>query len=166
MFIIFILVKHGQEDVPYWVKALKYITVCCFALTFVTVYLVLIPMTFSFANYLTGLKEYGFTGSMLFTHTLAPILAMVSFVFFEGDRRLNKKKTIYVGMIPTYIYGFVFIILNILGIVDGPYPFLRVNYQPWYMSVIWVIAIFLVDYVLARMILLENQKHAHRVKRK
>lgn len=165
IFVIFVVLKHGQEEIPVWIKMFKYLTVCCLALTLITTYVVLIPMEFGFANYLYGFKMFALQGSMLFFHTLAPILACISFMFFEGDRRLNKKKTIYIGMLLTFVYGFILILLNVLKVVEGPYPFLKVYAQPWYMSIIWIAVIFSVNYIFARFILLENQKHAYRIKK-
>ena len=49
-------------------------------------------------------------------------------------------------MIPTLIYAIVLIILNIKGIVDGPYAFLRFNFQPLYQSVLWFILIVGITY--------------------
>ena len=57
-------------------------------------------------------------------------------------------------------------LLNVLKVVEGPYPFLMVYNQKWYMSIIWIIVIFVVDYIISRNILLFNQIRAPRIKLK
>ena len=44
-------------------------------------------------------------------------------------------------MLPTLVYGAALGCLNGLGMVDGPYPFLRVHAQPPLASVLWALAI-------------------------
>ena len=44
-------------------------------------------------------------------------------------------------MLPTLIYALILMALNLMRVVEGPYPFLRVYEQPVYMSIIWVIVI-------------------------
>ena len=43
--------------------------------------------------------------------------------------------------IPTVIYAVVVVILNILKLLEGPYPFLYVYKQPWYISLVWAVGI-------------------------
>ena len=164
--VIYIISKKNFEDIPLWVLMFKYLTVCCLALTFIVVVTVLIPTIFGFKHYLEGFLYLGLHSSMLFFHTLAPIVAIISFILFEGDRRLNKKKTIYMGMLLTVVYGLIMIVLNILGIVVGPYPFLEVMHNPWYMNIIWLVLILTINYIFARLILLGNQINAPRIKRR
>ena len=93
-------------------------------------------------------------------------LAVISFTLFEGDRRLNKKKTITLALLPTVLYAAILTILNMTSKVVGPYPFLMVNRNSPLISIIWAVAILVITYVLARFILLYNQKHSPRRKRK
>ena len=60
--------------------------------------------------------------------------------FLKKEPHLDAKSA-FTATIPTLIYAIVLIILNILGVVDGPYPFLRVMNQPVYMSFVWFIVI-------------------------
>ena len=76
---------------------------------------------------------------MLYHHTICPLLAVASFLFIEKEE--VTREDVRWSLVPTLLYGTVMIILNIVGVVVGPYPFLMVRYQPWYMSVIWVIVI-------------------------
>ena len=73
-----------------------------------------------------GLYNLLFKGSMLYHHTLCPILAILSFAFVEKYDNLNAVKGLYF----TLIYAAVMIALNVLKIVEGPYPFLLIYKQP------------------------------------
>jgi len=50
------------------------------------------------------------------------------------------------------IYAVVIVICNILRIIEGPYPFLRVYDQPIYMTILYAIGIPLFTYGIARLI--------------
>lgn len=39
--------------------------------------------------------------------------------------------------------------LNYFRVLEGPYPFLKVHNQPWYMSILWLFAIILVAFGIA-----------------
>lgn len=41
------------------------------------------------------------------------------------------------------------VILNILRVMEGPYPFLLVYAQPWYLSVLWCVVILGIAAILA-----------------
>ena len=137
-------VKHlrGEGDMPQWVRTFRYVTVSCLMVTFFVVILVLMPMMGE--NALSML--YG--GSMLYQHTLCPILAAVSFFVFEPVERLSKGE-ILKALIPTLVYALVTIILNLCRVIEGPYPFLMVYAQPWYASVIWCAVILGIAGLLA-----------------
>lgn len=163
LFVICLLIKRDKELLPKWVLDLRFVSSCCLALTFIIVISVLAFTTYD--NYFEGLIHLLTNRSMLYHHLLCPVISFISFSFFEGDRRLNKKKTIYLALIPTFIYGLVTVILNILKVIEGPYPFLMVYNQAWYMSIIWIVVIFVVNYITSRYILLINQINAPRIKR-
>lgn len=137
-------VVYKKKIMPKWTKVLKYVSVCTVTLTFVTVVLVLSPM-YDDGNALWMML---FDGTMLYYHTICPMLAIVSFLFFEENYCMNIKSTLY-GVIPTFAYAAVVFPLNILKIMVGPYPFLFVYEQPWYMSIIWSIVMLGGSYLLA-----------------
>lgn len=173
IYAICILVKKDNQEVPYFSTLLRYISTACLTLTFIVVILVL-PFFggvgestgLDISNYGSNLVMYLTHNNFLYHHLLCPVLSIVSFCIFEGDRRLNKKKTIWLALLPTAIYAIVLIVLNIINEISGPYPFLRVNEQPIYMSIIWFVVIFGINYLLARVLLVENQKHSPRRKKK
>ncbi|MEA4923117.1 MAG: hypothetical protein VB031_07075 [Eubacteriaceae bacterium] len=126
----------GVRKIPGWVYILKYMATVCLALTFIVVIAVLAPVM----GGINGYKTMLLSDSMLFHHLLCPILAFVSFVFFENEHHF-KKRTALIAVMPVCLYAAIFITLNAKGIADGPYMFLKVNDQPIYMSVIWFAAI-------------------------
>lgn len=91
---------------------------------------------------------------MLYHHTLCPILAILSFVFVEKYENLN---TIH-GLYFTIIYAIIMISLNVLKVVEGPYPFLLVYKQPIIHSIIWTVIIFAITYAIALILKKVNGK--------
>lgn len=135
--------RNESGAVPMWIRLIKYMSTCCLTVTLLVVIFVLIPTMKQFSP-----MDLLFSGSMLFQHTLCPILAIVSFLLLEHEPPLTKRHALY-ALIPTIIYAVVSVILNILRVMEGPYPFLYVYKQPVYMSVIWFIAIVGGAYLLA-----------------
>ena len=154
LLVIFLIIKKEFKCIPEWLCVFRYIGTCCLALTFIVVVTILIPS--DTLSYIDGIKHFMLQGSMLFHHFLCPVISFISFTLFESNEKLNKKKTIWYALIPTFIYGLIFITLNILKVVDGPYPFLRVYRQPWYMSIVWIFIIFVGNYYIAKLILYIN----------
>ena len=94
---------------------------------------------------------------MLYMHTLCPILAIISFIFFERQTKITQKQTYY-ALIPTLIYAVIIITLNITKNVYGPYPFLHLYEQSVYTSIIWTIVMMGGAYLLAWLLkLLQNK---------
>jgi len=144
--------RRGVYAVPMWVKTVKYMVTCCLMVTFLVVVCVLAPM------YGPGsLEVMLFSDHSLYVHFLCPLVALISFVFFEGGAPLEKKHVLY-ALIPTLVYGVVMLALNILRVVHGPYPFLYVYEQPVYMTALWYVAIFLGAYLIAWLIRFANAK--------
>ena len=134
--------------IPESIKMLKYISVCCLTVTFIVVVLVLAPM-----NGIKGYQMMLFSGDMLFHHLISPVLSILTFLMFDRVSYSNSKSASF-ALIPTIIYAVILITLNLLRIVEGPYPFLRVYAQPFYLSLIWLILIvggaYLIAYGLAK----------------
>lgn len=121
--------------IPKWVSILKYSSTLSLLVTFLVVVFILTPMF--------GLKSFSwmlFQDTNFYFHTICPILTFVSFIFFETHYIKGLRDNIR-AMYFTMIYATLFIILNILRVVKGPYPFLMVHDQPIYMSIIWFILI-------------------------
>ena len=73
--IIFIIYLYKNNELPSWFKSFRYIAIVSTTLTLIIV-LTVLSWTTDF-----GLYHLLFNGSMLYHHTLCPILAILSFVF-------------------------------------------------------------------------------------
>lgn len=142
-----------KDEMPGWVHTFRYVTVSCLMVTFFVVILVLMPMMGENTLYML----YG--GSMLYQHTLCPILAAISFFVFEVEGQLSKRK-ILKALVPTLVYALAAIILNLCRVMEGPYPFLMVYAQPWYASVLWCVVILGIAGLLAAGVLALHNRAA------
>ncbi len=133
---------RGNGEMPRWIHSFRYVAVSCLMVTFFIVILVLMPMMGE--NALSML--YG--GSMLYQHTLCPILAAVSFFTLEPAGPIPKR-AILKALIPTLVYALVTIVLNLCRVIEGPYPFLMLYTQPWYASAMWCVVILGIAGLLA-----------------
>ena len=137
--IIILIQISKNNEIPSWFKSFRYIAIVSTTLTLIIV-LTVLSWTTDF-----GLYYLLFHESMLYHHTLCPVLAILSFVFVE---RYDNLHTIH-GLYFTVVYGIIMIILNALKIVEGPYPFLLVHNQPIIHSIIWTALIFAITYAIA-----------------
>lgn len=131
---LFIQLKNGTP-IPVWLKKLKYMAACSLTITLLVVVFILSPMIGR-----GGLRWSMLYGDMLYHHFLCPVLAIILFLFFEHDPPMEKVP-VYCGLIPVTVYASIFIVLNLLRIVEGPYPFFKYYQQPIYMSVFYTIVI-------------------------
>ena len=132
------------RELPLWLKRLKFISTSCLAMTFLTVVIILAPM-YEDGN---GWDIMLCTSSMLYHHLLNPLAAIFSFVLLERTPRLPRS-TVKWALLPTVLYGGIILWLNIQRVVDGPYPFMKVYDQSVQASVLWCIAILLMNYFYA-----------------
>ena len=127
-----------KEPVPKAVNRLKYIATCTTTVTFTVAVAVLLPMYKR--PYITFLN-----GANLFQHTLCPILGFATLPFMDPVEKRDSR----LALIPTGLYALVMVPLNYFRVLEGPYPFLKVHNQPWYMSILWLFAIILVAFGIA-----------------
>ena len=85
-----------KQTVPRWAFILKYTGTCALAVTFFTVIFFLGPST--------NFMEMVFGGTSIYMHFLGPIIAFVSFCFFETSKPLSMPVSL-MGIIPTALYG-------------------------------------------------------------
>lgn len=118
---------------------LRLMSLVCLIITFLVVILIL--------PFMVSLKFlfWGNYGINFILHVICPLLLLYIYFKFDKKVNLNYYELIY-NMIPTLIYGIILVTLNINGIVDGPYPFLRFNFQPLYQSILWSVLIVGVTY--------------------
>ncbi len=142
---------HAEQPVEHWVKVCRYVGVCTISLTFLVVVLVLAQES--------GYEAFLIQGQFKFTHLLCPVMSFLSFVLFEQEPKLEKKDTA-AAVIPTLVYAVILIALNLAKTVTGPYPFLQVYRQPWYISVLWAGLILGGAYLFAAgMVKLDQRRH-------
>ena len=156
--IIYVIIVLAKKEPNFLCLALRYVSTACLVLTLVGTFYV---ATTTGENYLDSFIK----GSHLFNNLLCPIVSFVSFTLFEGDRRLNKKKTIWYALIPTVIYGIIMLVCNVSNTFTGPYSFMMINDNPVYVTVVVFIVTIILNYVIGRFLLLSNQKHAPRRKK-
>ena len=156
--IIYVIIVLAKKEPNFLSLALRYVSTTCLVLTLVATFYV---ATTTGENYLDSFIK----GSHLFNNLLCPIVSFISFTMFEGDRRLNKKKTIWYALIPTVIYGIIMLVCNVSNTFTGPYPFMMINDNPVYLTVIVFVVTIILNYVIGRFLLLSNQKHAPRRKK-
>lgn len=156
--IIYVIIVLAKKEPNFLCLALRYVSTACLVLTLVGTFYV---ATTTGENYLDSFIK----GSHLFNNLLCPIVSFVSFTMFEGDKRLNKKKTIWYALIPTVIYGVIMLVCNVSNTFTGPYSFMMINDNPVYVTVIVFIVTIILNYVIGRFLLLSNQKHAPRRKK-
>ena len=110
------------------VKDIRFLATGLLTVTFLVVIFILCPMQ-NF-NY----KLLMFTDYYFVFHTLVPILSIISYICYEDKSNKN-----YLCLIYTIIYGIVLVSLNILNIIEGPYPFLMIKNQKVIVTIIWSI---------------------------
>lgn len=133
----------SKKDVPAFVSLIKYMSVCTVIETFLVVVTIL-GFTAQGDGVHSGYYIMLFDGSMLYHHTLCPVISLISFLLIENDisdKEYKFKDTLY-AMIFTFIYGTIAIILNFAKVWYGPYPFLHVYEQSLLMSGVWFITVF------------------------
>lgn len=125
---------RGTGKIPPWLHTLRYIAISCLMVTLFVVLFVLMPMMGAQAPSML------YEGSMLYQHTLCPLLAVFSFFCFEHEGKLPKS-AMGKALIPPLVYAAITIVLNICKVIEGPYFFLMVYAQPWYLSVLWCMVV-------------------------
>lgn len=164
LMIIYTLIKKEINEIPFWVVVSKYVASVSLALVTIGLFVFVLPAHQGFENYFEAVGKC-FNGiSNIALHTLVPVLSVVSFIFFEGDRRLNKKKTMYYPCIFTIVYIIVVSVLTLTETIYVPYIFFDFDNNPWFISVCWAIVFMVINYVIARYVLLFNQIRAPRIK--
>lgn len=98
-----------------------------------------------------------FFGPNLYMHVLCPIIALISFIFFEKNDVENTLKNNLRAIYFTIIYAIILISLNIIGLVSCPYHFLKVTEQSVFMSIFWLILILGFAFILSRVILMARE---------
>ena len=129
------------------VQMIKYSFSLSVIITLLVVVFVLYPM------YNFNFQFLFLDGPNLYMHVLCPVLALISFIFFDSNEIENSLKNNLRSLYFTIIYAIILISLNILNVVSGPYPFLKVNQQAPLMSVFWIVLILGSALILSKVLL-------------
>lgn len=144
--IVLVVALLIKGKTPLWVHKLRYFATSCIAVTFVVVLVILIP-----AAGFSTIPEMLFQGTNLWQHTVCPLLCIISFLFFEKDKKLDSNQSIY-ALVPTLIYAAVTLVLNLIRVIRGPYAFLYIYEQSVWMTLMWMIIIGGIAYILAELL--------------
>lgn len=143
-----ILYLISRKNIPEIVQLAKYSSTVSVLITFLVVLFVLYPMSnFNF-------QFLFLSGPNLLMHVICPIIASISFLFFEENSLENTLKNNLRALYFTIIYALILISLNILKIVVGPYPFFKIYEQPFFASVLWILGIFIGALILSRLLMM------------
>lgn len=141
--------KNKKQKIPNSTFELFHAATSATTVTFLTVVFVLSWMYGDLIYILTA-------GSMLFAHTLCPILAIVSHFMFAP--KVFTKKSASCAAIFTLAYAILAVTMNILHVWHGPYPFLYIYEQPVIASIAWIIGMLTSAYGISRLLLIGKIK--------
>ena len=147
---IIYLITYKNKDRKL-ISKLKYGATVSVLITFLVVITILKP-TMGLSYHWLLLED-----ANLFYHTACPILAVITFLFFDKVEVKGFKDNIY-ALIFTFIYTVIFVILNLLKIVEGPYSFLLVYKNPIWQTIMWFIIIEGGAFLLAKLLELGKRK--------
>ncbi len=133
-----------SNEIPEAVSVLKFMATVCLTITFLVVLLVFGGMS---GNLETTVQML-WMNDWKYRHLMCPLIMMVDNMFFEKDVPLPEKVE-RIAILPTLLYAVVAIIMNLLRVWNGPYPFLYVYDQPWFISVMWFVLIVGGSYIMA-----------------
>ena len=135
--ICYLIFAIKKEDMPEWIKIIRYMASCFLTMTFCVVVFLFTPMLIaSSGDVLSVLVK----GPQIYHHVLCPLISVVSFILFEPKIKFYKKY-VTIALIPTLIYSVVLVTLNILKVVHGPYMFFYVHEQSIFVSVIYFVVL-------------------------
>lgn len=112
------MVKSYKGDIPAFVRYLRYTASCALMLTFLVGLFIPGPEK--------GYHHEFLEGARFFSHFVIPALSLFSLFCLETGERLHAKAWL-LPLLITLIYVVVLIVMNVLGLTEGPYSFLMVK---------------------------------------
>lgn len=128
-----------KKDIPSVLAVLHLVSAVCLTVTFMIAAFVLMPQS-TFAYYFLE-------NVAPINHFLGPVLSLISLMLSDVQ---IPKKALFAPSVATILYGGVALILNMAGVLKGPYFFLEINTTPLKTVVLWFAVIFLLCIGLAR----------------
>ena len=121
-----------KKDVPSVLTVMHLVSAVCLTVTFLIAAFVLMPQsTFSY---------YFLENVAPINHFLGPVLSVAALMLSEAQ---VPKKAFIAPAAATLLYGGIALLLNIAGVLKGPYFFLEVYSTPLLTIVMWFVIIFL-----------------------
>ena len=151
LFIINYFIKGKNKIFNEVLKYVKLTSVICLVVTFLVVNLTFVPGD-HFNFYKWSIKENFFS-----FHFLSPIIAFVTFMFFEKYDLKIIRDTI-IGMIFTIIYSIIISILILAKKVIAPYPFLDYYANSVITNVVTLTCMFIIIILLTVLIIFFKRK--------
>ncbi len=122
VFLVLDWINIGYRKIPQWLHAIKFMFTTSILLTWLVFAVLLTPMMN--LNYLLS-------PSNLFLHNLTPMLALLDFMIFDQDSKLNRSH-LGLGLIMPFLYMiFFFSAYEITGKLPVPYFFLDYKELGW-----------------------------------
>lgn len=130
----------GNWVFPPFLSTLRYISSVCLALTFFVVLLVLGPEK--------GYAHEFLEGTRFFSHLICPLLCILLFLFIEEKIDLPLS-SLGKALGVTLLYAIPMLIFNAIGLVSGPYSFLKIREQSIGKTIFWIVTILVGNALLA-----------------
>lgn len=151
LFVINYCIKEKNKTFNEVVKYFKLTTTVCLTVTFIIVLFIFVPMDhFNFVRWMIEKQFVSF-------HFLSPIIAFVTFIFFERYEYTYIKSGI-IGMIFSTIYSIVISILVLCKKVPAPYPFLDYYAHTPIVNILSVSAVFIIIIIFTLVFILIKRK--------
>ncbi|WP_035769714.1 hypothetical protein [Butyrivibrio sp. NC2002] len=138
--LVLYFVLNGKQ-IPEGVTKMHFVSAVGLTVTFLIAAFVLAPEG--------GIKYYFLSDVAPINHFIGPLLSVISLVFLEKTNKLPIRTVILPALV-TLIYGIICLILNGLGVIDGPYFFLKINEVAAGVIIMWfaIIAVLCVGFSL------------------
>lgn len=122
--------KGGVVSPDRFLSLLRFLSTACLLVTFTVVLLVLAPENGYAHEFLLGKRVY--------SHLICPFLSFFLFLLEEGETPYKWVKS---ALFTTLLYAIPMILLNALGVVSGPYSFLKIREQSIGKTIFWIVVI-------------------------
>ncbi len=154
-------IVKDKYDFPQWLINLKFVATTAVSLTFLTVAIFLAPLfAMNGKGYFTLFMHNNFL-----LHFLSPVLAIISFVFFERRDKIKFNTTI-LAIIPTILYAIVYTIMVVfVKPENGGWPdFYGFTFggRMW-AAPISAIAVLLVTFAIAALLRFSHNKFVNKI---
>ena len=123
-----------DRPLPAVITILHFISAVGLTVTFLIAAFVLAPEG--------GIEYYFLENVAPVNHFVGPLLSVISLLYLETVPELPLKIILWPAAV-SLCYGVICLILNRIGILDGPYFFLQVNEQPEGTIIVWFMIIAL-----------------------